>query len=261
MTWVEQFINDWSIVRIVDFALVALIVYQIYKLIRGTVAIKIFVGIVAIYTLWKVVTALEMQLLSEILGQIIGVCVIALLILFQQELRQFLVLIGNRRFLKGKPAFIQRWFSPEGPPPSGHMVAIVAACQRMAKSKTGALIVVARKADPAPFILSSKRLDARISSTLIETIFFKNSPLHDGAVIIKNGRISSAGAVLPISESAEMMTGLGMRHRAAIGMSEQTDALVIVVSEERGELSYALHGELIRNVQPDKLQEVLHASE
>lgn len=261
MTWFQQIFDNWSIIKIVDFALVALIVYQIYKLIRGTVAIKIFIGIVAIYILWKAVTALEMQLLSEILGQIIGVGVIALIILFQQELRQFLVLIGNRRFLKGKPAFVQRWFSPGGPPPSGHMVAIVAACKRMAKSKTGALIVVARKADPAPFILSSKRLDARISSTLIETIFFKNSPLHDGAVIIKNGRISSAGAVLPISETPELMSGLGMRHRAAIGMSEQTDSLVILVSEERGEISYALQGKLYRNVEPEILQEVLHAGE
>lgn len=248
---------QFTFIDLIDILLVGWLIYQAYKLIRGTIAIKIFFGILGIYLVWKLVTALQMEMFSEILGQFIGVGVIALLIVFQQELRHFLVVIGNRDFLKGTPAFIRRWFSTEADANAQRYGAIVTACRRMAESHTGALIVVARKADTTPFISASKSLDARLSSVLLETLFFKNSPLHDGAVLVRGNRIVSAGGLLPATEKEDLPRELGMRHRAALGMSEQTDAIVIVVSEERGELSYARFGELHSDVTPDQLQNML----
>lgn len=248
---------NFSIIDVIDILLVGLIIYQLYKLIRGTVAIKIFVGIIAIYLLWKLVSALRMEMLGEILGQFIGVGMIALLIVFQQELRQFLVVIGNREFLKGKPRFIQRWFGSNSTSIEQY-VSVVTACKNMAKTRTGALIVVAKNADTTPFVRNSKTVDARLSAVLLEAIFFKNSPLHDGAVVIKGNRLMSAGGVLPISENDHATRGLGMRHRAALGISEQTDAIAVIVSEERGDISYAENGKLHKRVSAEKLQLALN---
>ena len=248
---------NFTFIDLIDILLVGWLIYQAYKLIRGTVAIKIFFGILGIYLVWKLVTALQMEMFSEILGQFIGVGVIALLIVFQQELRHFLVVIGNRDFLKGTPAFIRKWFGAPVDANAQRYGAVVTACRRMADTRTGALIVVARKADTTPFITASKSIDARVSSVLLETLFFKNSPLHDGAVLIRGSRIVSAGGMLPATENEALPRQLGMRHRAAIGMSEQTDAIVIVVSEERGELSYARFGELHTGISAEQLQEVL----
>lgn len=252
-------ILHFTFIDLIDILLVGLIIYQLYKLLRGTVAIKIFIGIIAIYLLWKLVSALRMEMLGEVLGQFIGVGMIALLIVFQQELRQFLVVIGNRDFLRGMPRFVRSWLGKEAPAASGKFGSVVTACKSMAASKTGALIVVARKADPTPFISAAKSVDARLSSVLLETIFFKNAPLHDGAVLIRGSRIISAGGVLPASENEKITRGLGMRHRAALGLSEQTDAVVVVVSEERGDISYARHGELVRRVSAERLQAALDA--
>lgn len=250
---------DFTLIDGIDILLVGIIIYQLYKLTRGTVAIKIFFGILAIYILWKLVSALQMEMLGEILGQFIGVGVIALMIVFQQELRQFLLFIGNREFLSNKPSFLARWFSNKSEKGDPQLVeSIIRACERMSKSKTGALIVVARNSDPAPFIRSSRKIDAALTAILLESIFFKNSPLHDGAVLIQDGRIVSASGVLPASESDETLKGVGMRHRAALGIAEQTDAIAIVVSEETGKIGYACDSNLELSVSLDELRSLLN---
>ena len=249
---------DFTLIDGIDILLVGVIIYQLYKLTRGTVAIKIFFGILAIYFLWKLVSALQMEMLGEILGQFIGVGVIALMIVFQQELRQFLLFIGNREFVSNQSSLLKRWFSDKSEKGDLKMVeSILRACERMSASKTGALIVVAQTSDPAPFIRSSRKVDAALTTILLESIFFKNSPLHDGAVLVKNGRIESASGVLPASESDELLKGVGMRHRAALGIAEQSDAIVIIVSEETGEIGYAFNAKLNLNVSTDELRTLL----
>lgn len=250
---------DFNAIDGIDIVLVGIIIYQLYKLTRGTVAIKIFFGILAIYFLWKLVSAFQMEMLGEILGQFIGVGVIALMIVFQQELRQFLLFIGNREFLSNKPSFLQKWFSNKDQQADNKFAdSIIRACERMADSKTGALIVVSRSSDPSPFIRSSRKIDAVLTAVLLESIFFKNSPLHDGAVLIQNDRIQSAGGVLPASESDDLLKGVGMRHRAALGMAEQTDAVVVLVSEETGKISYAMAGKLNMRCTTTELRNVLN---
>lgn len=249
---------DFTLIDGIDILLVGIIIYQLYKLARGTVAIKMFFGILAIYMLWKLVSALQMEMLGEILGQFIGVGVIALMIVFQQELRQFLLFIGNREFLSNKTSILARWFSAKTKMGDPKIVeSIVRACERMSKSKTGALIVVARNSDPAPFIRSSRKIDAALTAILLESIFFKNSPLHDGAVLIQDERIVSASGVLPASDS-ESLEGVGMRHRAALGIAEQTDAIAIVVSEETGNIGYACNAKLELKVSSDQLRTLLN---
>lgn len=234
-------------IDLLDILLVGLILYQLYRVAKGTVAVKIFFGILLIYLLWKLVSALQLKMLGEILGQFIGVGVIALMIVFQQELRQFLLFIGNRDFLRSRSSWLQRWFpSTDEPHHRQDLDELIKACKRMAQNRTGALIVVARKSDVTSYIRSSKTVDAALSATMLESLFFKNSPLHDGAVLINNHRIVSAGGILPSSENEDLPEGMGMRHRAALGLTEQTDAIVIVVSEENGSMSVAQEGRIER---------------
>lgn len=257
MTFIPAFI-DFTLTDLLDILLVGLIIFQLYKLTRGTVAIRIFFGILAIYLLWKLVSALQMEMLGEILGQFIGVGVIALMIVFQKELRQFLLFIGNREFLRRRGGFWQNLFGQDSKATNERYDAVITACEHLSRSKTGALIVIARDSDPAAFIRSARKLDARLSSVLLESIFFKNSPLHDGAVLIRDRRIVSASGVLPVTENENAPQGIGMRHRAALGISEQTDALALVVSEETGKLSYALDGVLHRDVTPEQLLAIVN---
>ncbi|MFM1932895.1 MAG: hypothetical protein RL226_2198 [Bacteroidota bacterium] len=234
-------------IDVLDILLVGLILYQLYRVAKGTVAVKIFFGILLIYLLWKLVSALQLKMLGEILGQFIGVGVIALMIVFQQELRQFLLFIGNRDFLRSRSGWLQRWFPSSDEPGYRYEIdELIKACKRMAQSRTGALIVLSRKSDVSGYIRSFRIVDAALSSTMLESIFFKNSPLHDGAVLISNYRIVSAGGILPVSENEDLPEGMGMRHRAALGLTEQTDALVIVISEENGSISLAREGRIER---------------
>lgn len=245
---------DFDFLDILDIVLVAVIIYQLYNLIKGTVAIKIFFGILLIYIIWKLVAALQMEMLNEILGQFIGVGVIALLIVFQQELRRFLMLVGNREFFKGEKSrgLLSRFF-PRSESPDQHYGDIVKACENMARTKTGALIVLAQQSDPENFMKSTFPLDAQVSRDLLESIFYKNSPLHDGAVVVKNGRISSARGILPVSESPVLGGDMGMRHRAALGISELTDTFALVVSEQNGKISVAHEGKLHQNLNSSQL--------
>ena len=200
-----------------------------------------------------------MELLSMILGQIIGVGVIALIIVFQQEIRRFLILLGTQ-YTNRRVSFMARLFRPRGRKVKvvgqEWIDTVVGACADMAKTKTGALIVIARKVNLLPFIEQGERIDALISASLIKNIFFKNSPLHDGAMVIADDRIAAARGVLPSTER-EVPMEFGMRHRAALGASEITDALVIVVSEERGTISIARKGHISRDISPAHLQVLL----
>lgn len=247
--------------HIVDILLVAVLIYQLYNLTRGTVAIKIFIGIISIYLIWKLVVALQMEMLGEILGQFIGVGVIALLIVFQQELRRFLLMIGNTRLLRnnegGKVSFLGRLFGQETEIKTD-VEALITACKHMADSKTGALIVVARKSDPLLYCNNAEELDAKVSSRLIESIFFKNSPLHDGAIVIDGDRVKAVRAVLPVTQNPNFPSELGMRHRSAVGITESTDALSIIVSEQTGSISTAFEGQLHKNIGAMELRRRLY---
>lgn len=228
---------------IVDIVLVALVLYQFYLLIKGTIAIRIFITIFSIYLIWLIVKALNMQLLSTILGQVIGVGVIALIIVFQQEVRRFLLMLGTR--------YMSKKFSLENlvtlgrePVPSVATKEIARACVNMSKTKTGALIVIARNSALHFYTEMGLVINANTSTILIESIFFKNSPLHDGAIIIIGDKIYAARCILPVSQNYDIPGDLGMRHRAALGISEHTDALVIIVSEETGKVAIAEYGHL-----------------
>jgi diadenylate cyclase len=232
------------ILDIIDILFVAYLMFQIYLLIRGTAAMNIFIGILSVYLLWIIVKALNMQLLGSILGQVIGVGVIALIVVFQQEIRRFLIFIGNRYLSRNRFSFEKVFPVVFGNQPNIKIKSIIKACINMAKSKTGALIVLGRKSELSVFAETGDIVDANTSSRLLESIFNKNSPLHDGAVIIINDRIAAARCVLPVSENLNLPPSFGLRHKAGLGMSEQTDSLVIIVSEETGSISIAEHGNI-----------------
>ena len=195
-----------------------------------------------------------MQLLGSILGQVIGLGLIALLIVFQQEVRRFLLVLGTSYFRNGKMSF-GNLFQLSGRRVTGwDFEAIVRACERLSKTKTGALLVFAKKSELRAFAETGCQVDAAISSELIETIFRKDGPLHDGAMILARNRISAARCVLPVSDNPSIPSGLGLRHRAAVGMSESSDSFVIVVSEETGRISYANQGEFVQKVKGDDLR-------
>lgn len=247
-------IFDFGLLDILDILLVAIIVYQIYRLVRGTSAISIFTGIAVLYLVWIVVSALKMELLSMIMGQVIGVGVIALIVVFQQEIRRFLLYVGNKYFSKFSASLSNSLSSNSD---SSYIEDVVTACEQMSKTRTGALIVFARLNNLNVVQETGDSIDSRVSGRLIETIFYKNCPLHDGAMVIQSGRIASARCVLPTTERIDVPAFLGMRHRAAIGISEQTDALVVVVSEQTGVISYIEGGQIFRGLTSVQLKERL----
>jgi len=245
------------ILDIIDILLVAVLLYQVYRLIKGTVAINIFIAVFAVYLLWLVVKALNMELIGSILGQVIGVGVIALIIVFQQEIRRFLMIIGTR-YLSRRNFTLESLFSVNLKTSSSiNVEAIVTACENLSASKTGALIVIARKSELSTITEGGDILNAETSSRLLESIFFGNNPLHDGAVIIIGEKIHAARCVLPISENIYLPANFGTRHRAALGMTEKTDALVIVVSEETGEISVCKTGEITTGLTSAEFREFL----
>ena len=242
---------------VIDIILVALLLYYIYKLIRGTGAMNIFLGIISIYIMWWLVRAFEMELLTEILGQFISVGVLALIVVFQPEIRKFLLILGTRSFLRSRAGGLwsRLWFMEKS---SGmNLNAVVNACEELSNTKTGALIVFTRENNLELFIETGEQLDANISTQLLESIFYKNSPLHDGAVIISDNRIKAARCVLPVSDKAAFPVSLGLRHRAGVGVTEQSDALVVVVSEQTGRIALCKEGQLRRNIKPVELKEIL----
>lgn len=247
---------DIGLWDVVDILLVALLMLQIYLLIRKTVAIHIFVGIFLVYFLWFIVRALNLELLSSFLGQFFEFGVLALLVVFQPEIRKFLLILGTKYNLTEK--LPKNFFRYERKIKMTEEDAetISRACANMSSSDTGALIVIAHEADLSEYVSSGVAMDARISSSLLQSIFYKSTPLHDGAVIIDSTKIKAARCILPVT-SAKIKTHIGLRHRAAIGMSEHSDAHVITVSEENGCISYTQNGEMERAISRARLKELL----
>ncbi len=246
-----------SLLDVLDIFLVALLLFQLYRLIKGTIAINIFVGIFGVYLFWLLVKALNMELLSSILGQFIGVGVIALIIVFQQELRRFLLILGGRYKIPGWLSFSFLFTQETSELISNEIMSVVEACENMSSTKTGALIVFARKSELDQILETGDQIDAQISSRLLESIFFKNSPLHDGAVLIVRDKIRAARCQLPTTENIYLPAKYGMRHRAAVGMTEKTDSVVAIVSEETGNISISVDGKLSGKLTPSELQKQL----
>jgi diadenylate cyclase len=251
---------DIKLIDVIDILLVAVLLYQFYNLIKGTGAINIFIGIIAIYVIWKIVVALHMEMLGEIFGAFVSVGFIALIVVFQPEIRKFLFLLGKPNLLSNKPKRFLFWKLRLVNPNQLEIHQVVNACQKMSADKTGALIVLAKRNDLRSFVTTGEYLDARISAQLLENIFFKNSPLHDGAVIIFENRIIAARCILPVTERQDIPEGLGLRHRAAIGISEQSDAIAIIVSEQTGNISVCTMGILQKNISKELLIESLESS-
>jgi len=243
----------FTFIDFIDIILVAAIMFWIYRATRGTNAPYIISGIIMIYLMWVVVRTLNMELLSNILGQFVSVGVIALIIVFQPEIRRFLQMIGMRQ---KRFNFIARIFNRNDNTSVTIIAPIVQACREMSAHKTGALIVIGRQSDLRLITASGIAIDAKISTPLLENIFFKNAPLHDGAVVIEGDRIVAAKCILPVTQS-DVPKSYGTRHRAAIGMSEISDAIILVVSEETGGISIAHGGTIHRDIAPDQLANLL----
>jgi diadenylate cyclase len=235
-----------NIIDVLDVIFVSLLFYELYRLLKGTAALNIFIGLLLFYLLWKIVVLFHMNLLSEILGQFISVGFIALIVVFQPEIRKFLLFIGSRNPLKRANILIWKEKSKIDERP--RINTIIKACSNMASSLTGALIVITKENQLEEYIQSGELINARTSRELIETIFFKNTPLHDGALIIQNKTMVAARCIMPVSRREGFPTNLGLRHRAAVGITESTDCIAIVVSEQTGSISYCIEGEITRNV-------------
>ena len=222
---------DISFIDVLDVLMVGLLIYWLIRVVRGTSAVNIFLGVLLLYVIWIASRALGMKLLSFILGQVLGVGVVALLVIFQPEIRRFLLRISSSTTVAQK-GFFNKLFrhTKTGGMQSHELEELTAACRKMAETRTGALIVLRHGSALADIIDTGDEIDARINRRLIENIFFKNSPLHDGAMIASEDRILAARCTLPITQRQDIPAHYGMRHRAAIGLSEDTDADVIVVN-------------------------------
>lgn len=237
-----EFLNI-SFVDVVDILLVALLLFYVYKLVKGTVAINIFIGIVIIYIIWKLTDALNMDVLSNILGNFISVGFFALIVVFQQEIRKFLLLIGSTNFASRRNVVRYFKFLNQNKLTSDlNISSLLKACKNMSKEKTGALIILERSNNLEFVKTSGDIADIELTSQILETIFFKNSPLHDGAIVVKNNKITATRVILPVSDSNAIPSRFGLRHRAAIGITEKTDALAVVISEQTGKVSYVKNG-------------------
>ncbi|MAE85679.1 MAG: TIGR00159 family protein [Flammeovirgaceae bacterium] len=246
-------------VDIIDILFVAVLLYQVYKLMKGSVAIKVFLGFLILYLIYLVVNAVQMELLSNILGQFMGVGVIAAIILFQPEIRKFLLLLGRAPiFNEGNilENFKSIWTSRIGYK-KADVTPLIEAAKTLGGTNTGALIVLSKNSELKFFAESGDRIDAVVSKRLLMAIFNKYSPLHDGAVIIYDNKIVAARCILPVTER-DMPAQFGLRHRAALGMSENTDSLVIVVSEETGQLSTMRNGEITHNLSTQELRKAIN---
>ncbi|HQQ93139.1 MAG TPA: diadenylate cyclase CdaA [Bacteroidia bacterium] len=246
---------SFELTDLIDILLVAVMLYLAYNLVKGTSAINIFIGLALIYFTFIVLKAFDLKLLSSILGKFVNVGVIAIMIVFQQEIRKFLLYIGTSGFLRKnwKNIFKLNVGSTTGNQVVLDIDAISQACINMSESKTGALIVIGRKSDLKFFVSTGEVIDSSLSDRMLENIFFKNSPLHDGAVIIQENRIVAARCVLPVSENTNFPVHYGMRHRAAAGITENTDAIAITVSEQTGGISLTINGEINADLNREKL--------
>lgn len=248
---------DFGIKDIIDILLVATMLYYIYRVMKKSGTLNIFLGVLLFIVVWIIASGIfEMRLTGTILDKFMNIGLIIIVIIFQEQIKRFLVDLGSQ----DKWKLIRRIFNRQEEVDENkiaNVMAIVYACMSMSKSKTGVLIALKRKMSLADYEKTGDIIDAAINVRLIENIFFKNSPLHDGAMIIANGRISSVGCILPVSHDMNIPKNLGLRHRAALGMSQATDAVCIIVSEETGNISVAIDGELKVKVSAIELEHLL----
>ncbi|MBO6607661.1 diadenylate cyclase CdaA [Psychroserpens sp.] len=236
---------EFGIVDFIDVFLVAILLYYVYKLIKGTVAVNIFIGIIIIYLVWRVTDFLEMHMLHRIFDGFIKVGIIALIVVFQPEIRKFLLMVGSTNLGGRGKLFRKINFLKNEEDSETDVVAIVSACQKMSSTKTGALIVIERNNSLDFLVNTGDEMTIKVTQPIIESIFFKNSPLHDGAIIIENNVVKATRVILPVNNEKTIPQRFGLRHRAAVGITEKTDAIALVVSEETGQISYIKNGEFI----------------
>jgi uncharacterized protein (TIGR00159 family) len=249
------------VMNILDLALVIFIIIQLYRALRGSLAFNIFIGIVVVYLSWIAVRLLQMPILSEILNRLISVGIVALIIVFQPEIRRFLLVLGKKTSIRRS----RSWARFLGLDKFSNfkqdeeiIYAITLAVTNLMKQKTGALIVLAKTYKLKYDSNSGVLIDGFVSARLLESIFKKESPLHDGAVIISNYKLIAANVMLPLSENPDLPIRVGMRHRAAVGVTEKSDAVAIIVSEERGQICFATDGKLIQDMTPEELKKTLY---
>lgn len=249
-----------TVIDVVDIVLVAFLIYYVYNLIRNTLAVNLLLGMLIILVLWFVVDKLQMRLLSTIINKFMSVGIIALIVIFQQEIRRFLLLVGKNAYLQKNKAWWGYLFGRKETERNNlaRIKPIIDACKTMKKDRTGALMVFVKFYDDQYFANSCEIVDAKISKRLLESIFQKNSPLHDGAVVISENKIKSASCILPLTDNDQLPPQFGLRHRAGIGISETTDAVAVIVSEETGEISYAKQGRVRVNVSFGELEKLLN---
>ena len=248
---------EFRFLDFLDIVLVAVLLYYVYKLVKGTVAINIFLGIAMIYLVWKLTKILQMNMLSDILNKFIGGGFIALIIVFQQEIRRFLLMLGSTS-LSTRKGFLRNFsFLKTDKFVITDIESIVQACVEMGKTKTGALIVIAKNNSLERFKASGDSMNIEVNKPILESIFYKNSPLHDGAIIIEDNFITATRVILPVARDVDIPLRFGLRHRAGIGVSLQTDAMVLAVSEETGKISYINNGEFVFFDDTDKLIELI----
>lgn len=246
---------------LIDILLVAAMMYYVYKAMKSSGSLNLFTGIMIFIVVWIVVSqVLEMRLLGSIMDKLVSVGVVAIIILFQDEIRRFLLTLGSHN----KANILLRWLkgNKNNKTHNEDIMPIVMACMNMSRGKVGALIVIEREVGLDDIVKTGDVIDASINQRLIENIFFKNSPLHDGAMIISHGRIKAAGCILPVSHNLDIPKELGLRHRAALGMSQVSDADVVIVSEETGSISVANGGSFHLRLTAEELERILnHKSE
>ncbi len=250
---------EFGIKDIVDIVLVALMLYYIYRLMKESRSLNVFMGIMVFVVLWLVVSQiLQMRLLGSIMDKLVSVGVIALIILFQEDIRKFLYNLGAHQRIQA----LRRLFSNSDKRQNSEklkqvIIPLVMSCMSMSKKKVGALIVIQRATPLDDIVATGERIDATVSQRLIENLFFKNSPLHDGAMVIHNQRIKAAGCILPVSHDLNIPKELGLRHRAALGITHESDCIAIVVSEETGSISVAIRSEFQLRLSAEKLESIL----
>jgi len=241
---------------VVDVLIAAYLMYIVYKYVKGTVAVNIFIGIIIFFVLLTIVNALDMRLLGLMLGSVAGIGLIGVMVIFQPEIRRFLLMVGDRT-LNSRYGFIDKFFKNSVLDATEHTRKltdeIIIASSSLSRTRTGGLMILTKNEVPE-LVKTGKIIDARVSSILLENIFFKNAPLHDGAVIIQDRKVVAASCILPVSNNRNLEADLGLRHRAGLGATENTDLLAVMISEENGEISYASKGKIFRNVSKAELE-------
>ena len=252
-------ILNFSIIDLLDIILVATLLYYAYKLLKGTVAINIFIGIILIYLVWRGTVLLDMELLSSIIGGFMSVGIIALIVVFQPEIRKFLLMVGSANLSK-KGSFLEKikfFKNQKLERDTTDIKSVISACYNMSETKTGALIVIERSNNLNFLENSGDEMNISVTQPILESIFFKNSPLHDGAIIISDNIIKATRVVLPINNETKISSNFGLRHRAAVSITEKTDAVALVVSEENGNISYIKNGTFLDFNSQDELVKLL----